>query len=236
MSENNIDWFYNEQVQVGTDYENEDEVKRYDEKMSKVRNIKEESENIIKQLNINEQHNVLEIGTGTGSFAIEVSKYCHSVYAVDTSNVMLSYAKKKAKQESRNNIEFINSGFLNYKHTGENIDRVISQLALHHLPDFWKLIALKNINSILSKKGKFYLKDIVYSFSIDKYDKTIDYQINNMKEVAGNDFAKDFTLHVKSEYSTYDWIMEEMLYRAGFEIQKADYVEGIFAEYICMKN
>ena len=47
--------------------------------------------------------------------------------------------------------------------------------------------------------------------------------------------AKDFESHVREEYSTYGWIIEGMLTRAGFEIVEVNYNEATYAEYLCVK-
>ena len=56
-----------------------------------------------------------------------------------------------------------------------------------------------------------------------------------MKEKVGIDFAQEAGMHIKEEYSTFDWIMETLLKKAGFHIDKADYSEGFMAVYICTK-
>jgi ubiquinone/menaquinone biosynthesis C-methylase UbiE len=77
---------------------------------------------------------------------------------------MLEYARQKAEQQGVTNIQFHHAGFLTYEHQGKPLDAVVSQLALHHLPDFWKMIALQRIFEMLESGGKFYLMDTLYSF------------------------------------------------------------------------
>ena len=110
-----------------------DEVRRYDERMAAFRNIPAETDAILAALNLKSTHTVIEFGAGTGETAIELSKHCAHVYAVDVSKTMCDYAKNKAKARMRNNIEFIHSGFLSYEHGGAPVDAVVSQIALHHL-------------------------------------------------------------------------------------------------------
>lgn len=231
----NFEWQYDEIKQIGTDYNNLDEVKKYDERMSKFRDIKTEITEILESTNLKKEHTFLEFGCGTGELSIEASKRCKKVYAVDVSRTMLEYARQKAKSNGCNNIEFVNAGFLNYNHSGEKVNVIVSQLALHHLPDFWKQIALKNIFDIMAEGGKFFLRDIVFSISLDKYQKTIDYTINHFKELAGDETAGNFINHIKNEYSTYDWIMEEMIYRTGLNIEKAEYKDDFISIYVCTK-
>jgi hypothetical protein len=45
----------------------------------------------------------------------------------------------------------------------------------------------------------------------------------------------DFEMHVREEHSTFGWIVEGMLQRAGFEIVEADYLTPESAQYVCKK-
>jgi len=168
--------------------------------------------------------------------AIEVSKRCSKVFAVDVSVTMLEYAKQKAQKQGIDNIEYCHAGFLTYEHYGEPLDVVVSQLALHHLPDFWKLIALKRINSMLKKGGKFYLRDTVYSFNVDNYGEFFNTWLSGIRQLAGEELAHDTEIAISDEYSTYDWIMEGLIKRAGFEIDRIDYYEGFLAVFVCTKT
>jgi putative AdoMet-dependent methyltransferase len=155
------------------------------------------------------------------------------VIALDVSSTMLEYVKENAAKRGICNLESYNAGFLTYEHKGAPVDAVFSQLALHHLPDFWKLIALQKIHGILKYQGRLYLGDVIFSFPVEEYNHKIDNWIDNMKEKGGVDFAKDPEMHIKEEFSTFDWVMEEILTRAGFNIDEKDYIEGFMAVYIC---
>jgi len=159
-------WQYDEMQQVGTDYTDEAQVEAYDRQMQRLRDVKEEAEAIIKSINLKRNKTILEIGTGTGSFAIEAARHCEKVIAIDVSPKMLEFAQRKSRMMGITNVEFNHAGFLTYGHTGEPFDVVVSQLALHHLPDFWKMIALKRIYQLLKNGGTFYLGDVVFSFPI----------------------------------------------------------------------
>ena len=151
-----VKWQYNELIQSGVDYTSVKEVQRYDIRMGKLRDIQGEIDILVKALSPSPESTILEIGSGTGEFAIALSKLCHKLYAIDVSPVMIDYAREKAGFNKVGNFEFYNAGFLTFEHTGEKFDHVYSQLALHHLPDFWKQIALKKIYSLLKSGGKFF--------------------------------------------------------------------------------
>ena len=38
------------------------------------------------------------------------------------------------------------------------------------------------------------------------------------------------------EHSTYDWILEELIERAGFRIDRKDRWDAIYTDYICTKT
>jgi ubiquinone/menaquinone biosynthesis C-methylase UbiE len=151
----NLKWQYNEMRQIGTDYADAAEVQAYDSRMQKLRNVKEETKSIISSLGLASDQTILDLGTGTGDFALAAAQRCARVFAVDVSPAMLDFARRKAEMRGIKNIEFHQAGFLTYEHRGEPLNAVVSQLALHHLPDFWKLIALKRIFAMLKEGESF---------------------------------------------------------------------------------
>ena len=231
----NVKWQYNETVQVGTDYQDVSNVQAYDENMAKFRDFKKEATDMIKAIGLKREHSLLEIGTGTGNFAIEAAMHCNNIYAIDVSSTMIAYAKQKAQTMGISNISFFKAGFLSYEHNGYPLDVIVSNAALHHLPDFWKMIALKKIYQLLRNGGIFYLGDVVFSFLIEEYDYKIDNWINTMKEKVGVDFAKEAEMHIKEEFSTFDWIIEEMLHKSGFKFDIL-HKDDFFAVYYCKKK
>lgn len=229
-------WQYDEMKQIGTDYASEDEVRQYDERMGRFRDRAADADAIIEAIGLDHDHIVMEIGCGTAEFAIHASERCERVIAIDISPVMLEYARTKAAARGRANIDFIHAGFLGYKHAGAPLDAIVTELALHHLPDFWKLVALHRIANMMRPGGMMYLRDVVFSLNLEKYEKTLTYAVEDLRKAAGDDTARNFERHIRQEYSTYDWIMEEMLYRAGFDIIDAAYGDHCLATYLCRKG
>ncbi len=228
-------WHYDEMKQVGTDYADTKEVEAYDARMRNIRDIRSETEKIIESLHTTQDQTLLEIGCGTGEFTIAAAGRCKKIIAADVSLPMLEFARQKAKKLDVKNIEFHNAGFLTYEHSGEPVDAVVSQLALHHLPDFWKMIALRRICALLKQGGRFYLKDTVYTFDINNYEDFFNRFIEFFRNAAGDEMAVDAETAVREEYSTLGWIMEGLIERAGFNIDKKEYFEGFMAVYECTK-
>lgn len=150
----NPGWYYNEFKQIGVDYTDLKEVETYDLNMQKLRDIENEAKGILELLKIKNMDLVLEIGTGTGELALKLSGHCKKVVAIDVSRTMIYFAKTKAESQKKTNIEFHNAGFLTYENHDEPFDAVVTQLALHHLPDYWKMIALKKNLRNVERRGK----------------------------------------------------------------------------------
>jgi ubiquinone/menaquinone biosynthesis C-methylase UbiE len=228
-------WFYNEFQQTGVDFEATAQVAAYDRNQ---RSSSEQAEReLIEWLGISAGHTVIDLGAGTGTFAIQAYKAGARVHAVDVSPTMLAYAQNKARAANAETIEFHHAGFLTYEHRGESVDFIVTKAALHHLPDFWKMVALLRMASMLKAGGILYLRDAVFSFNASEYRSSIDAWIARMAKPAGEGFTvSDFETHIREEYSTFGWIIEGMLTRAGFEIEQADYLAPEYAQYVCRKK
>jgi len=181
---------------------------------------------------------VVDIGTGTGQFAFAAAAVCERVVAVDVSPVMLARFREKAATGGAENLEVVEAGFLSYRHEGTPADAVYSRLALHHLPDFWKAVALTRIAGMLRPGGVFRLSDVVYSFAPGEADERIESWIANTMtaDVHGGWTRAELAEHVRDENSTFSWLLEPMIERAGLEIVEADYSDDqMMARYVCRR-
>jgi ubiquinone/menaquinone biosynthesis C-methylase UbiE len=207
----------------------------YDRNVQRFRDIQGEIEEILSFLNLQPDNTILEMGTGTGEFALAAARRCARVYAIDISSGMLEYAQDKARSQGIDNVDFLPGGFLTYRHQNEPLDAFVSQIALHHLPDFWKQIALLNMAEMLRPGGKLCLRDIVYSFDPRDYERQIESFVASTEEKAGPGFAQRITSHINKEFSTMDWIMRGLIERAGFVIEREEHKEGFLGLYLCRK-
>jgi putative AdoMet-dependent methyltransferase len=226
-------WQYYEPAHPGADFDAMAEI--YDRNMQKLRDVQGEIREVLDFLDLQPDQTVLEIGTGTGEFALAAAKHCAKVYAVDLSAGMLRYAEKKAGSQGVSNMEFIQGGFLTYEHQGAPLDAVVTQIALHHLPDFWKQIALIRMAGMLRDGGKLFLRDVVYSFDIMEHKSFFESLVSKMSGAVGPKFAEHIVAHIKNEYSTLDWIMKGMIERAGFKVEREEYLDGFVGAYFCRK-
>jgi putative AdoMet-dependent methyltransferase len=230
-------WFYNEYKHRGVDYADSENVKIYDDQHQKFRNYEKEFLDMLAFLDLKEPHNqtVIDLGCGTGASTIFLAERFKKVYAVDVSPAMLEQAKKKCTGLSNNNIEFIQAGFLSYKHQGDPVDLLITKAAFHHLPDFWKQIALLHMNRMLHLGGHFYLFDIVFHFVPTQFLEKIDGWVSGFEKSAGRQFKEEVEVHIRDEFSTFKWILDGMIEKAGFQIEKCRSNDGFVTEYHCIK-
>lgn len=229
-------WWFDERTRCGVDYSDDQIAKNYDGFQTQLHDYNHEAVEIVTMLELHSGHTLIDMGTGTGNFAIQAAPLCHHVFAVDISKSMLDVARTKAKNHQVRNISFIQAGFLTYQHEGEPVDCVVTTAALHHLPDFWKLVALQRIANILRPGGKLFLQDVVFPTKASTDPEILDAWLSGMGQLAGKTMAREATLHIMEEYSTYNWILEGMLEKAGFHIQYYDYSNHLVASYLCVKK
>ncbi len=230
----NHPWQYDETIQIGTDYRDRKEVGVYDQRMQKLRDVNTEAKDIQKALSLSRDSIVWEIGTGTGECALALAATVEHVYATDVSPTMLEYARHKAEQRQVQNVTFEQGGFLSGFRPDHPVNGVVTQLALHHLPDFWKSRALTGIASCLRPNGRLYLRDVVFPSATDDYDAFFKVVIDEVRSHAGDEVAQQTVHHIKTEFSTLDWILEGMIARSGLRIVEKD-CKGFLSVYVCEK-
>jgi SAM-dependent methyltransferase len=192
---------------------------------------------VLKAHGLGASSTLLDYGAGTGVFAIAASRICRRVVAIDVSPAMLELLRRNVAGQHVGNVEVVAQGFLTYEHQGEPADFVYSKNALHHLPDFWKAIALERIAIAMKKGGVFRLRDLVYSFEPRQTARVIESWLSSAPANAAEGWTREeLETHIREEFSPYSWVLEAFLVRAGFEIREANYSDTqVFASYTCIR-
>lgn len=60
--------------------------------------------------------------------------------------------------------------------------------------------------------------------------------IDKLEESGGRMLREDTERHFKDEYSTYDWVLDGLLFRAGFTVKSKNIDAGVLGTYICTKD
>jgi len=226
-------WLFDELAHAGDEHLDPAYVAAYDRK---AQTDSSEDLALLRTFGLDEASTLVDFGAGTGTFALAAAPVCRRVVAVDVSAPMLERLRERARAESVDNIETVQSGFLTYRHDGEPADFAHSRNALHHLPDFWKGIALHRVAAALRPGGIFFLRDLVYSFDPGDAGAIFeDWLARAPCRPEEGYTTADLATHIRTEYSTYTWLLEPMVERAGFEIRNAEYSSQVFAAYTCIR-
>jgi SAM-dependent methyltransferase len=227
------DWLLDEFATAGRENLDPDHVSRYDDKEDAHATAEVA---LLREFGLDEHSLVIDLGAGTGQFTLEVAPICSRVVAVDVSPVMLDRLRAKVAAAGATNIDIVQAGFVSYTHRGAPADFVYSRWAMHHLPDFWKAVALHQMRSMLRTGGVLRLSDIVYSFGPAEAAERIEAWCATLPVTGSSDgewVRADLEEHVRDEHSTYTWLLEPMIERGGFAIEQAVYSpDGFFADYV----
>ena len=222
------EWWPDEVAQAGREHLDPDYVADFDRKSPTDWLATVES---LAELGVGSQSTVIDLGAGTGTFGLAVSPHVRRVVAVDPSPAMVALIRARG-------IEAVQGGFLTYEHDDGKVDLVHSRNALHHLPDFWKAVALDRVAQMLRRGGALLLVDIVYSFNPSEADTVVEQWLENAPaDPAQGWTAAELAQHVRTEHSTFSWLLESILDRVGFEVTARSYSESrVYASYVCSRR
>ena len=109
---------------------------------------------------------------------------------------------------------------------------------MHHLPDFWKGIALARLSALLGPGGVLQLRDLVFSLDLAEVEAGIAGWLESAAERPEDGWTRsELETHLRDECSTFTWLLEPIVERAGFDIASAEYgAHGAYANYVCVKR
>lgn len=228
MSPDLPSWHLDEAAHAGREHLDGGYVAAYDEKSP---TDWSEDVAVLRALGIGATSTLVDLGAGTGAFARAIAPHVARVVAVDVSEPMVAAIRAQG-------IEAMRAGFLSYEHAGTPPDAVFTRNALHHLPDFWKAIALERIGRLLRPGGVLRLRDLVYSFEPAEADDAIERWLAAAPDDPRAGWtAAELAEHVREEHSTFTWLLEPMLEGAGFEIRdRSVSTTRTYAAYTCIRR
>src|SRR5437762_3040989 len=220
------DWYYNQRRQLGLDSAVASICGRHDDSDLRARAA-------LSALGVQRGWRVADIGCGNGVLACEAALMGAEVDAIDISPAMLALAEIQAR-DRKVAIRTQSAGLLSFAYQPNSYDLIVSEFTLHHLPDFWKAVALSRIFSALKSGACFYLRDIVFVGMPDGAERDVeqwaDFSIKN------HDFERENVVtHMRDEYSTFGWVIERMLIDVGFTLESVDYHAPLHGTYLLRK-
>jgi ubiquinone/menaquinone biosynthesis C-methylase UbiE len=189
---------------------------------------------VLRAHGLTDSSTVVDLGAGSGRFALAAARQFGRVVAVDISPAMLALLRSRA---APSNLECVRAGFLSYRHSGAPADAVYTRNALHQLPDFWKAVALDRIARLLRPGGVLRVHDLIYDFAPAEADEVFGrWLAGAATDPAQGYTAADYAEHIRTEYSTFRWLFEPMLEAAGFQIVTAGFRASVYGAYTCVKR
>lgn len=174
----------------------------------------------------------VDLGTGTGSLPVRAALRGADAHAVDVSANMLTFAQRRATNAGVD-VTQQHAGFLSHRFEAGSVDVVTTRSALHQLPDTWKQAAFNRIAVMLRPGGVFYLWDAMWSFPADELNDQLPAWVNAMARPAGEGFTREmFETHVREEFSTFTWIIEGMIERAGLQVVESGFPAPWYGEFL----
>src|SRR6202795_850223 len=220
------DWYYNERRQIGLDSAVSTIYDHHDATDLRARAA-------LAMLGVQRGWRVADIGCGNGVLACEAALIGAGVDAIDISAAMRRLAEIQAR-DRKVAVRTQSAGLLSFAYQPNSYDLIVSEFTLHHLPDFWKAVALARIFAALKPGANFYLRDIVFVSMPDGVERDVeqwaDFNIKN------HGFARDSVVtHMRDEYSTFRWVIERMLTDVGFTVESVDYHAPLHGTYLLRK-
>jgi ubiquinone/menaquinone biosynthesis C-methylase UbiE len=224
-------WWLDESAHAGAEHLDPEYVAAYERKAGF---DPTEDVEALSRLGLGLDSTVIDLGAGTGTFAIAAASRCRQVVAVDVSPAMTAALRNRVTDLGIANVTVVDGGFLSYDHRGDPADFIYTRNALHHLPDFWKAIALDRLATWLRPGGALRLRDLVFDFSpAEAHERIRSWMSTATADSAVGWTADELAEHVRGEFSTYSWLLDAMFEQAGFDVRERTFRRSVYGTYTC---
>ena len=224
-----MSWYPDERAHAGPEHLHAEYVAGYDDKAQLDLG---DSLELLRRHGLGPDTTLVDLGCGTGLLAAAASSEAGRVVGVDVSPAMLEVARGRSDA-----VDWVQAGFLTYEHEGDAPQLVHSRHALHHLPDFWKGVALIRIHDLLAPGGVLVVRDLVYGFEPGEAGERIEGWLAGAAATPAEGWTRaELETHVRDEHSTFAWLLDALLEHTGFEILERELLGGIYATYVCGRS
>ncbi len=226
------DWYYHERSKTRRDFVESERAAICDIGQSP-QDSEAHAYATLRALGVRPGWTVADIGCGAGVMACAAADLGAAVHAIDVSPSMLALAELRAR-EQKLKITTQSAGFLSFTYVPQSFDLIISEFALHHLPDFWKAVALTRIFNALKPGGMLFLRDVVFHEMPDGGERSVEQWTDFI--LGNRPFSRDdVAVHMRDEHSTFGWVLERLLADAKFASIRAHYEAPVYGVYHAMK-
>jgi len=227
------DWILDEAAYAGPEHLDPDFVAGYDRKQGYPDPAPDVA--ALRAAGLDAAATVLDLAAGTGRFTLAAAAAFGRVVAVDVSPAMRAALRERVG--GLPNVDVRAGGFLSYRHDGPPVDGIHTRHGLHQLPDFWKAAALDRMARMLRPGGVLRVRDLIYDFDPAEAPSVFaGWFAGAATDPATGYTAADYATHIRTEFSTYRWLFEPMLDRAGFDVVSVAYEARVFGTYTCVRR
>jgi hypothetical protein len=98
--------------------------------------------------------------------------------------------------------------------------------------------AFDRVSALLKPGGVLYLRDLVFSCEPREAARVIDAWLASAPAQTDVGWTRtELETHLREEHSTFSWLLEPMIERAGLAIQQAQHSHSrVYAAYTCIKR
>lgn len=219
-------------------------VGRYDRKQGNEPDLAAAADlDLLRSHGVGPESTVIDLGAGTGRFVVAIAPHVRRLVAADVSPAMVEHLKRKIAELRANvaptalNVEVVRAGLLSYAHDGRPADAVHTRNTLHQIPDAFKVVALQRISLMLKRGGILRLHDLVYDTTPSRFVEHLETWLDGAaSDPAAGYTREDLAEHVRTEHSTFTWLLEPMFDKAGLQVVDRDVRRGVYASYTCVRR
>ncbi len=177
---------------------------------------------------------VADIGCGNGVLACEAALMGAEVDAIDISPAMLALAEHPGQGPQGRDPDPVGGAIELSPTSPIPTISIVSEFTLHHLPDFWKAVALSRIYAALKPGANFYparhrLRQHAGRRGARRR------AVGRLQHQEPRFHRDSVITHMRDEYSTFGWVIERMLTDAGFTLVSVDYHAPLHGTYLLRK-
>jgi FkbM family methyltransferase len=230
------DWMLDETAHAGPDHLDPEEVARYDRKQGDEPDRAAQVDiEVLRTNGIDAAATVVDLGAGSGRFALAVAPHVRRVIAVDVSPAMVAHLERRVQASGITNVEVVQAGLLSYEHEGPPVDAVHTRNVFHQVPELFKVVALNRIAGMLRPGGVLRLRDLILDCAPDEVGGLVARWLDAAPaDPAVGYTADDLAEHLRDEFSTFSWLLRPMLEATGFEVVDAS-GSATFGAYTCIR-
>lgn len=132
-----------------------------------------DAEKFVDQLEVDRNSIVVDLGCGEAKFLAAISSGIRKGIGIDASAHMLASARRSLTDLDIRNVELIHSDFRAFDVGFEVADAVMSNYAVHHVPDGDKEEVFRRTQATLRPGGIFRLEDDSFNFPREKFEERV---------------------------------------------------------------